>query len=194
MHEKKTAVAVERVPWGKSPSGLNTTLLLSWGICIGGCGILLVGALVGVVTLISTVITSHLRLVLCCNRHNIASSPRGSVGVGGSIVVVELGWGTVGIVRVLGVVVISSGPWVSTVRIGRTVHWGSVGSRGKSWRWVRAILWGLMGSWLMHHATLAVLIGLVDLSFHLDGRVDKGFNIGKGDIDQHSLHLIMQTI
>ena len=35
----------------------------------------------------------------------------------------------------------------------------------------------------MHHAALAVLIGLVDLSFHLDGRVDKGFNISKGDID-----------
>src|SRR3954462_11685208 len=158
------------------------TLLLSWGICIGGCGILLVGALVGVVTLISTVITSYMRLVLCCNRHSIASSPRGGVCVGGSIVV-ELGWGTVEIARVAGVVVISSGPRVSTVGIGRTVHRGSVGSRGKSWRWVRAILWGLMGSWLMHHATLAVLIGLVDLSFHLDGRVDKGFNISKGDTD-----------
>src|SRR3954462_6250894 len=63
MHEKKTAVVVERVPWGKPFFGLNTTLLLSWGICIGGCGILL-GALIGVVTLISTVITNHLRLVL----------------------------------------------------------------------------------------------------------------------------------
>src|SRR5215216_4098209 len=105
-------------------------LLLSWGIGIGGCGILLVGALIGVVTLISTVITSHLRLVLCCNRHNIASNPRGSVGVGGSVVVVELGWCMVEIVRVAGVVVISSGTWVSTVGIGRTVHRGSVGSRG----------------------------------------------------------------
>src|SRR3954468_12389258 len=162
---------------------MNTTLLLSWGIGIGGCGILLVGELVGIVAFISTVITSHLRLVLCCNRHNITSSPRGSVGVGGSIVGVELGWGTVEIARVVGVVVISSGPWVSTVGIGRTVHRGSVGSRGKSGRWVRAILWGLMGSWLMHHATLAVLIVLVDLSFHLDGRVDQGFNISKGDID-----------
>src|SRR3954469_17015158 len=109
MHEKETAVAVERVPWGKPSSGLNTTLLLSWGICVGGCGILL-GALVGVVNLISTVIKSHLRLVLCCNRHNIASSPRGNVGVGGSIVVVELGWCTVEIVRVAGVVAITSGP------------------------------------------------------------------------------------
>src|SRR3954471_1473022 len=130
MHEKKTAVAVERNPWGKPSSGLDTTLLLSWGIGIGGCGILL-GELIGVVTLISTVITSHLRLVLCCNRHNIASSPRGSVGVGGSIVVVELGWCTVEIVRVVGVVVISSGPWVSMVGVGRTVHRGSIGSWDK---------------------------------------------------------------
>src|SRR4051812_17440863 len=183
MHEKKTAVAVERIPWGKPSSWLNTMLLLSWGICIGCCGILLVGALVGIVAFISTVITSHLRLVLCCYRHNIASSPQGSVGVGGSIVVVELGWGTVEIARVAGVIVISSGSRVSTVGIGRTVHRGSVGSRGKSGRWVRAILWGLMGSWLMHHATLAVFIGLVDLPFHLDGGVDKGFNISKGDID-----------
>src|SRR3954468_21301431 len=180
MHEKKTAFAVERIPWGKSPSWLNTTLLLSWGIGIGGCGILLVGALIGIVAFISTVIPSYLRLVFCCNRHNIASSSRGSVGVGGSIVVVELGWGTVEIARVAGVVVISSGPRVSTVGIGRTVHRGSVGSRGKSWRWVGAILWGMMGSWLMHHATLMVLIGLVYFSFHLDGRVDKGFNISKG--------------
>src|SRR3954463_16222981 len=128
MHEKETAVAVERIPWGKPSSWLNTTLLLRWGICIGGCGILL-GALIGVVTLISRVITSHLRLVLCCNRHNIASSPRGSVVVGGSIVVVELGWCTVEISSVAGVVVISIGPWLSTVGIGRTVHRGSVGSR-----------------------------------------------------------------
>src|SRR3954462_9053079 len=127
MHEKKTAVAVERIPWGKPSSGLNTMLLLSWGICIGGCNILLVGALVGAVTLISTVITSHLRLVLCCDRHSIASSPRGSVGVGGSIVVVELRWCTVKIARVVKVVVISSGPWVSTVGIGRTVHRESFG-------------------------------------------------------------------
>src|SRR4051812_24244292 len=133
MHEKKTVVAVERVPWGEPSSRLNTTLLLSWGICIGGYGILL-GTLIRVVTLISTVITSHLRLVLCCNRHIITSSPQGSVGVGGSIVVVELGWCTVEITRVAGVVVVSSGPWVSMVWIGRTVRRGSVGSRGKSWR------------------------------------------------------------
>src|SRR3954466_6035332 len=124
---------------------METTLLLSWGIGIGGCGILLVGALVGVVALTSIILTSHLRLVLCCYRHSIASSPRGSVGVGCSIVV-ELGWGTVEIARVAEVVVISSGSRVSTVGVGRMVHWGSAGSRGKSWRWVMAILWGLMGS------------------------------------------------
>src|SRR3954462_14956471 len=100
MHEKKTAIAVEGIPWGKCSSWLNTTLLLSWGIGIRGCSILLVGALVGIVAFISTVITSHLRLVPCCYRHNIASSPRGSVGDGGSIVVVELGWGTIEIANV----------------------------------------------------------------------------------------------
>src|SRR3954462_2181354 len=168
MHEKKTAIAVEGIPWGKCSPWLDTTLLLSWDIGIGGFSILLVGALVGIVAFISTVITGHLRLVLGCDRQSIASSPRGSVGVGGSIVSVELGWGTVEIARVAGVVVISSGSRVSTVGIGRTGHRGSVGFWGKSWRWVGAILWGLMGSWLMHHTTLAVLVGLVDLSFHLD--------------------------
>src|SRR4051812_6225680 len=143
-------------------------LLLSWGIHIGGCCKIL-GALIGVETLGYAFITSHLRLVLSCNRHNIASSPWGSVG--GGIVVVELGQGTVEIAGVAEVVVVSSGPWVSTVGIGRTVHRGSIVSWGKSWRWVGAILWCMMGSWLMHHATLAVLIGLVDLSFHLNGRV-----------------------
>src|SRR3954469_8885670 len=123
MHQKETAVTVERIPWGKPSSRLNTTLLLSWGICIGGCGNLL-GALIGIVTLGSTFITSHLRLVLCCNRHNIASSPWGRVGVGGGIVVVGLGWCTVQITGVAGVVVVSSGSWVSTVGIGRTVHRG----------------------------------------------------------------------
>ena len=60
-------------------------------------------------TLGSTFITSHLRFVLRCNTHNIASSPWGSVGVGGGIVVVEIGWSTVEIARVVGVVVVSSG-------------------------------------------------------------------------------------
>ena len=80
-------------------------------------------------TLGSKFITSHLGLVLRCNRHNIASSPWGSVGVGGDIVVVELGCCTVETTGVAGVVVISSGPWVSTVVIGGTVYRGSVVSR-----------------------------------------------------------------
>ena len=148
-------------------------LLLSWGIHIGGCCKLL-GALIGVVTLGSAFITSHLRLVLSCNRHNIASSPWGSIGVVGDIVVVELGQCTDEIARVAGVVVVvSSGPWVSssTVGIGWTVHRGSIVSWGKSCRRVGAILCGMVGSCLIHHSTLAVLIGLVDLAFHLNGRV-----------------------
>src|SRR4051812_44234756 len=131
MHEKETAVAVKRVSWGKPSFGMNTTLLLSWGICIGGCGNLL-GALIGIVSLGSTFITSHLGLVLRCNKHSIASSPWGSVGVGGGIVVVELRWCTVEIVGIARVVVVSSGPWISMVGIGRTVHRGSIGSWSKS--------------------------------------------------------------
>ena len=49
--------------------------------------------------------------------------------------------GTGEIARVARVVVISSGSRVSTVGVGQTVHRGSVGSWGKSRRWVRAILW-----------------------------------------------------
>ena len=81
----------------------------------------------------STFKTSHLGLVLGCYRHSFASSPWGSVGVG--IVVVELGWCTVEIVVVAGVVIVSSGLWVSSpmVGIGLTVHLWFVVSRGISW-------------------------------------------------------------
>ena len=130
---EETTVAVVRVTWGKSSPWWDTTLILSWGIHIGSGGSLL-GTLIRVVTLHSTLKTSDLGLVLDGDRHNIASSPRGSVGVGGSIVVVELGWCTSEIAVVAGVVMVSSGTWVYTVGIGRTVHRGSVGSRGKSWR------------------------------------------------------------
>ena len=54
---EETTVAVVRVPWGKSPSWLNTTLLLSWGIHRGIGGSLL-GTLIRVVTLHSTLETS----------------------------------------------------------------------------------------------------------------------------------------
>src|SRR4051794_34082332 len=102
--------------------------LLSWGIHIGG-GCKLLRALVGVVTLGSAFITSNLRLVFSCNRHGIASSPWGSIGVGGVVAVVELGRCTIKVVGVAGVfVAVSSGPRVSssTVGIVRTVHRGSI--------------------------------------------------------------------
>ena len=120
-------------------------------------------------TLDSTFKTGSLRLFLGGNGYGIASSYWGSVGVG--IVVVELGWGTVEIVVVAGVVIISSGLGVSssTIGIGGTVHLGFVVSWGKSFRWVGAILLGLMGSRLMHHTMLAVFIGLIDLALHLNG-------------------------
>ena len=58
-------------------------LLLSWGIHIGSGG-----------SLLGTLITGDLRLVFCCDGHNIASSS------GCSVVVVVLGRGTVEIVGV----------------------------------------------------------------------------------------------
>ena len=100
---EQTAVAVERVPWGESSSRLNTVLLLSWCIHIrGGCKLL--GTLVGVVTLDSTFKASNLGLVFSYNRHNIASSPWGSIVV----VVVGLGRCTVEVVGVARVVVVVS--------------------------------------------------------------------------------------
>ena len=78
------------------------TLLLSGGIHIGGCCKLL-GALIGVVTLDSTFKASNLGLVFGCNRHDIASSPWGSiVVVVVVIVVVGLGRCTVEVVGVAG--------------------------------------------------------------------------------------------
>ena len=75
---EETTVAVVRVPWGKSSSRLNTTLLLSWGIHIsGGCKLL--GTLIGVVTLHSTLETGDLGLVLDCDRYSIAASSGCSV-------------------------------------------------------------------------------------------------------------------
>jgi hypothetical protein len=46
---------------------------------------------------------------------------------------------------------------------------------------------------LIRHAALAVLIGLVQLALHLDGGIHKGFEVSKRDVDQHSLHLIVQS-
>ena len=118
---EETTVAVVRVPWGKSPSWLNTTLLLSWGIHRGIGGNLL-GTLIGVVTLHSTLETSDVGLVLDCDRHNIAAS------FGCSVVVVVLGRGTVEIVGIAGVVIVSSGLHIAsaTVGVAWARHWGSV--------------------------------------------------------------------
>ena len=116
-----------RVPWGKSPSWLNTTLLLSWGIQRGIGGSLL-GTLIGVVTLHSTLESSDLGLVLDCNRYIIAASS------GGSVVVVALGRGRVEVVGVAGVVIVSSGLHISsaTVGVAWARHCGSIVPRGIS--------------------------------------------------------------
>ena len=115
---EETTVAVVRVPWGKSPSWLNTTLLLSWGIHRGIGGSLL-GTLIGVVTLHSTLETSDLGLVLDCDRYNIAASSGGSV-----IVVVALGRGAVEIVGITGVMIVSSGLHIASATVG--VAWARV--------------------------------------------------------------------
>ena len=117
---EETTVAVVRVPWGKSPSWLNTTLLLSWGIHRGIGGSLL-GTLIGVATLHSTLETSDLGLVLDCNSYSIAASSGGSV-------VVALGRGTVEIVGIAGVVIVSSGLHIASATVGVAWAriWGSV--------------------------------------------------------------------
>ena len=113
---------VVRVPWSKPSPRLNMTLLLSWGIHIGSGGSLL-GTLIGVVTLHSTLETSDLGLVLCCDRHNIAASSGCSV-----VIVVALGRGTVEIVGVAGAVIVSSGLHIAsaTVGVAWARRWGSV--------------------------------------------------------------------
>ena len=115
-------VAVVRVPWGKYSSWLNMTLLLSWGIHIGSGGSLL-GTLIGIVILHSTLETSDPRLVLCCDRHNIAASSWCSV-----VVVVALERGTVEIAGVARVIVVSSGLHIAsaTVGVAWARHWGSI--------------------------------------------------------------------
>ena len=87
------------------------------------------------------------------------------------VVVRKSEWGTVGVV----VVVMASWPGVSSTVVGkvRTRHQnrGLVGSWCKSSTWAGAKLLYMARSTLVHHPTLSVLIGLVDLSFHLDGRI-----------------------
>ena len=117
-------------------------------------------------TLDSTFKTGYLGLVLGCYRYNIASSHGGSVGVGivvGDVVIVELGWATVevtGVVIVASiVVVVSSGLLVSSIGVEMVYLNMCTG----------AVLLDFVGSILVHHSALAVLMGLVYLSFHLDG-------------------------
>ena len=98
------------------------TLLLSWGIHIGSGGSLL-GTLIRVVTLHSTLETSDLGLVLGCDRHSIAASSGCSV-----VVFVALGRGTVEIVGIIGVVIVSSGLHIASATFGVAWvrHWGLV--------------------------------------------------------------------
>ena len=154
---EETAVAVVRVSWGESSSRLNTALLLSWGIHIGSGGNL-IGTLIGVVTLHSTLKTSNLRLVFCYHGNSIASSSGCNIVV---VVVIVLGSCTVEIARVAGVVVVvSSGLHISSAMVGVawTRHWGSIVPRGISGRRVGTILLGIVGPSLMHHSTLEVVI------------------------------------
>ena len=114
-------------------------------------------------TLDSTFKTGDLRLVLGCYRQGITSSHWGSIGVGivvGDIFV--LGWGTVeitGVVVVASIVVVSSGLLVSSIGVG-TVYLNLC---------TGAELLDFVGSILVHHSALAILIGLINLPFHLDG-------------------------
>src|SRR5215216_2452135 len=142
-------------------------LLLSWGIHIGSGGNLL-GALIGIVTLHSTLETSDLRLVFCCHGHNIASSS------GCSVVVVALGRCTVEISGVARVVVVSSGLHIAsaTVGVAWVGHWGSVVPRCILCRRVGMVLLLTVGSSLVHHTMSEVVVCLVNLPFHPNGRVD----------------------
>ena len=74
-------------------------------------------------TLDSAFKASDLRLVFGSYWNSIASSPWGSIGVG-IVVAVLLRWGTVEVVVVARVMIISSGLGVSstTIGIGGTVH------------------------------------------------------------------------
>ena len=86
--------------------------------------------------------TSNLGLFFPCNRHNIASSPWGSIVVV-VVVVVGLGRCTVEVVGVAGVVVVvSSGLHFTsaTVGVAWARHWRSIVPRGISGKRVGAIL------------------------------------------------------
>ena len=77
------------------------------------------------------------------------------------------------VVVVVAVVVVTFGLRGSSVVVG--VVWAISLSRwpvvswGKSSRGVVAVLLGIVGPILVHHSSLAVLVGLMQLSFHLYG-------------------------
>ena len=78
-------------------------------------------------TLDSTFKAGDLRLVLGFYRYGVASGSWGSIGVG-IVVVGILWWGTVEVVVVAGVIIVSSGLGISssTIGVGGTVHLGFV--------------------------------------------------------------------
>ena len=147
------------------PSSCTAALLLSRCSGIGGNPGKLFGALIGEVTHDSTFIAVDGGLVFGVDGGSIASSPRGSIGV----VVVSIVVVVVGAV----VVVVPSGLRGSSVVVGVVgaiiLSGWLVVSWGESSRGVVAILLVMVGSTLVHHHSLAVLIGLMQLSFHLYG-------------------------
>jgi hypothetical protein len=148
----------------------KAALLLSRCCGIGGNPGKLLGALFGEMTHNSTFIAVDVGLVFGVDGGSIASSPRGGIGVAVvSIVVVVVG----AVVVVVVVVVVPSGLRGSSVVVGVVgaiiLGRGIVESWGESSRGVIAILLIMVGSILVHHSSLAVLVGLMQLSFHLNG-------------------------
>ena len=160
----ETAVVVVLVP-----STCEATLLLSRCSGIGGNPGKLFGALIGEVTHNSTFVAIDGGLVFGDYGGSIASSPWGSIGV----VVVSIVVVVVGAVVVVVVVVVPSGLRGSSVVVGVVgaiiLGRGLVVSWGESSRGVISILLVMVGSTLVHHSSLAVFVGLMQLSFHLYG-------------------------
>ena len=161
----ETAVVVVLVP-----SSGKAALLLSRCCGIGGNPGKLFGALIGEVTHNSTLIAVDGGLVFGNDGGSIASSPWGSIGV----VVVSIVVVVVGVVVVVVVVVVIAsglrGSSVVVVVVGAIIlSKGLVVSWGESSRGVVVVLLGMVGSILVHHSSLAVLIGLIYFSFHLYG-------------------------
>ena len=157
----ETAVVVVLVP-----SSGKAALLLSRCCGIGGNPSKLFGALIGEVTHNSTFVAVAGGLVFGDDGGSIASSPWGSI----CVVVVSM---VVAVAVVVVVVVVASGLRGSSIVVvvvgAITLSRGLVVSWGESSRGVVAVLLVMVGSILVHHSALAVLIGLVQLSFHLYG-------------------------